>query len=84
MRLSTAQLDAGLPSVTTWTMVILIYHIFIFFIHLIENICVLDIHNVNYFVTVSRGQEMKFDMGLCSNACARFCNDGEVIQSVEA
>uniref|UniRef100_A0A8I6XX08 Acidic protein n=1 Tax=Hordeum vulgare subsp. vulgare TaxID=112509 RepID=A0A8I6XX08_HORVV len=33
---------------------------------------------------VFRGQEMKFDMGLCSNACARFCNDGAVIQSVEA
>ncbi|XP_044955116.1 leaf-specific thionin DB4-like [Hordeum vulgare subsp. vulgare] len=33
---------------------------------------------------VFRGQKMKFDMGLCSNACARFCNDGAVIQSVEA
>ncbi|KAI4968017.1 hypothetical protein ZWY2020_006635 [Hordeum vulgare] len=33
---------------------------------------------------VFRGQEMKFNMGLCSNACVRFCNDGAVIQSVEA
>ncbi|XP_044952296.1 thionin BTH7-like [Hordeum vulgare subsp. vulgare] len=33
---------------------------------------------------VFRGQEMKFDMGLCNNACVGFCNDGAVIQSVEA
>lgn len=83
MRLSTAQLDAGLPFVTTWTMVILIDQ-FYFYFYRQKKYCVLDIHNLNYFVTVSRGQEMKFDMGLCSNACARFCNDGEVIQSVEA
>ncbi|KAI4964415.1 hypothetical protein ZWY2020_005838 [Hordeum vulgare] len=134
MRLSTAQLDAGLPSVTTWTMVQVegksccknttgrnCYNACRFAggsrpvcatacgCKIISGpTCPRDYPKLNLLPesgepnateyctigcrtsvcdnmdNVSGGQEMKFDMGLCSNACARFCNDGEVIQSVEA